>query len=179
MLMTVEQLRGYIPDTAEDDATLEQRIADTEAELTDRFGALAPGGSGEEDIAEVTETVYAYGRSELHLSQAPFEVLAVTDTYGTTDTELEEADFEIARGSYLARLKGYRWGSKTVVRYVPKDARASRRRVLVKLIQLDLNFEPGLGSQGAGPWNESYGEKYDSARQSIMDTLAPAEELFA
>lgn len=181
-LLTADQLRGYIPDSADSDETLEQRIADTEAELNDRFGVLAPGGSGEEDIAEVIEEVYGYGRTELPLKQTPFDVIAVTDYYATlnpTPVELDPAVDWTVRGSYLVRRAGWRWGAKTVVRYVPQDARAARRRVLVKLIQLDMNIQPGMAQQMGGPWSESYPSSYSTAREDIMNTLAPPQELFA
>lgn len=180
-LMTVDQLRGYIMDTAESDVTLQERIDNTAAELDVRFGALViEESSGGTAPAEVIETVRAWNLSLLPLKQVPAEVVEVVDTIGTTDTTLVEDDDWRIRGRHLERANGYRWGQRTAVTYVPADTTAARRRVLVELIRLDMAYMPGLGSQSGGAWSESYfGKSYLAEREAIMATLGPSEELFA
>ena len=174
-LLTATELRQYISDTSEADTTLTQRIADTEAELNGRFGAL-PGDDGN----DVTETVYAYGMTLLPLKQEPDAITSVTDRQSLSAVDLDlvvDTDYRV-RGRYLERV-GNLWGNYTTVTYRPVDGSSPRRRVLVKLIQLDMNYAPGVSNQGGGTWNESYVSSYRDEREAIMATLGPGEELFA
>lgn len=173
-LITVAQVRGYIPDSAESDATLQMRIEENEAELTRRFGPLADDAG---QMAQVTETVYADGTTLLPLRMEPAAIVSVTNFIGASGTVMDPGDYR-TRGSYVERALGS-WGTRTTVVYRPVDTRAERRRVLVKLIQCDMNYQAGLGSQGASGWNESYGKNYRSEREMIMATLGGQQVVLA
>ncbi len=58
--------------------------------------------------------------------------------------------------------------------YTPTDDSAIRRTVLVQLVQLELNVQPGMAAQGAGPWSETYG-KYLRQRNELLRAIRPAD----
>ena len=58
--------------------------------------------------------------------------------------------------------------------YTPFDDSAVRRTVLVQLCQLELNVQPGMAAQGAGPWSETYG-KYLRQRNELLRAIRPAD----
>lgn len=179
-LLTVDQLRGYILDTAESDETLQQRLDDTEDELNGRFGVLEYDSTGASD--SITEIAYAPGQTMLTLRETPIEMISVRDLYGRNEIQLTQdaVNGYRVRGHYLVREFGT-WGRRTTVVYRAADSRSRRRRGLIKLIQLDMNFAPGLVGQSGGPWAESYSklsDDYLTAREAIMATIGD-EELFA
>lgn len=178
-LMTVDEVRERV-DTSLTDAGLTALASDCEDMITDWAGPLVIEGYPE-DAEQVTETVYARGTTLLRLKQKIGEIISVTDTSGDTDTELvveaeNEGDWRV-RGDYLERADGYIWGERTTVVYVPADGRFKRRQALVKLVQLELNFQPGMSSQQAGPWAERYA-KYAADKSMILNEVY-AQELFA
>jgi hypothetical protein len=184
-LLLVDELRGYIQDSAEDDDTLQRRLNDTAKELDDRFGPLVlEASSGGEELAAITETVYARGLSLLPLRHQPDTVLEISDTTGSTTTTDLAVDVDyIIRGRHLERLIGYRWGARTTVTYTPVGGVEARRRVIIALIRLEMNYAPGMAGQGGGGWSEQYASSvfgaYRSQREDIIATLSPSEDLFA
>lgn len=168
-LMTVDQVRERV-DTSLTDDDLTQLASDCEDAITDWAGPLVIEGYPE-DAEQVTETVYARGTTLLRLKQKIGSITTVTDTEGDTDTDLVEGngDYRV-RGEYLERGNNRWWGDRTTVVYVPADARYKRRLALVKLVQLELNYEPGVRSQQSGPWAERYSE-YASEKQMILNEV--------
>lgn len=173
-LMEVDDLRARVETSLTDDQ-LEQLGSDCEAAITEWAGQLVYTGDPEA-VDEVTETAYAHRQTLLRLRQTPAEIVSVTDTTGSTDTELvsdnDTHDYRI-RGDYLERANYYLWGERTVVVYKPADARWKRRQALVKLVQLELNFEPGVTAQQAGPWAERYSEYVSMKREILNDVYQP------
>jgi len=115
----------------------------------------------------------APGRTLLLLRQAPTSVTSVVDIHGGIETEVDPSDVRI-EGRYLRRLAMALWGDRTVVTYTPTDDSPIRRTVLVQLIQLELNVQPGMAAQGAGPWSETYG-KYLRQRNELLRAIRPAD----
>lgn len=182
VLLSVAELKGYIQDTAESDATLEQRITDTEAELDARFGRLGAIGSGDDGLPTVTERVWirTLYQTRLGLGADVDEIteLKMTD-FQAAETTLEAATYLLQNRDVILAAGGAWAGRYYDVTYRPADTRATRRRGLIKLIQLDMNFQPGMGGQSGGPWAEQYaGRTYDEIREEIMATIGEPE-LFA
>jgi hypothetical protein len=175
-ILTHDQLRGYIPDTAESDETLDDRIAAAESELARRFGLLDVDGDG--NILPTTETFYrteTQFASLVRLKQDAASITSVTEPHD--HVLIADTDYRL-EGQYLER-RWQAWRAPVVVVYVPVDTRVDRRRVLIKLIQLDMNFQPGVKQQGGGPWMESYSVAgYQAEREAIIATLGQ-QELFA
>lgn len=171
ILMGLEEVRAHVTTPLTDDA-LQQVIDACERDIVRWAGPLDEDSYG---VLPVTETVYARGRRLIALRQEPASVTTVTDVNGTTESELDEDDDWRVRGHHLERVNGY-WGGQTVVTYVPADTLALRRRALVKLVQLEVNYDPGIGSQSAGGWQQAYfGKSYEAERQAILDTLREPE----
>lgn len=166
-LMTTPQLRARI-DTALSDAALELLAGDCEDAITEHAGPLAFTGDPAAPV-DVTETVYARGHTLARLQQVPLAITSAVDWAGDTDTTLDDVAYRI-RDTYVERADGAFWGDRTVFTYTPTGAVSKRRLALVKLVQLELNHEPGMSSQQAGPWAERYA-KYEEDRQAILDTV--------
>jgi hypothetical protein len=174
-LLTVAQLRGFIPDAAQDDDTLQMILDGSQDVLDEWAGPLTEGDYGE--ALEVTETIYGAGSSILTLHQQVLSVVSVTNTVDDIETELTADGYRFRRdqltryqafGTSSADPLPYSWGDKTVVVYVPKGSANTRRMALVKLVQLEL----GVTQQGAGPWQEGYGGvDYLGTRQDILESV--------
>jgi hypothetical protein len=169
-LLTVAELREHV-ESALPDTALERLLAGCELAIAQWAGPLSFDEDGA--VEDVTETVNAPGRTLLLLRQAPAGVTSVTDIHGGVETELEPADYRIEE-RYLRRLGSAPWGEWTRVTHIPVDDSAIRRTVLVQLVQLELNVQPGMASQGAGPWSESYG-KYLRQRNELLRVIRPAD----
>lgn len=183
ILLTTAELKGYIQDTAESDTTLQQRIDDTEEELNHRFGRLE---LDDDAIATITERVEIRGyRTALPLSQAADEVISIKAD-GSSDA-LATSYYRLRGDRDVIYAAAAEWGGIPAawpynyidIEYRPADSRARRRRALIKLIQLDMNYQPGMGGQSGGPWSESYtGQSYDAQREAIFATVDD-QDLFA
>jgi hypothetical protein len=109
----------------------------------------------------------------LRLHQVPASVSSVVDVHGGAESMLGPDEYRV-EDRYLRRLGTTAWGERTVVTYTPTDDSAVRRTVLVQLCQLELNVQPGMASQGAGPWSESYGT-YLRGRNELLRAIRPAD----
>lgn len=183
-LLTVDELRGHVETSLDDDAL--GRILDAcEAELVRWAGPLTFTDYDAPD--PVTETVYWRGRTFGQLRQVPATdgVQTVVEWNSGTASELVEWDPDDGTGDwrtdgagYLYRMPtGLRWGDRADVTYVPGDDRAIRRAALIMIVKGDLNFEPGMGSQSAGGWQEAYAA-WQQARNEQLQRVRQAE-LFA
>ena len=103
----------------------------------------------------------------------PTAIASVVDIHVGIETEVDASEYRIEE-RYLRRLAMALWGEWTRVTYTPIDDSAVRRTVLVQLCQLELNVQPGMASQGAGPWSESYG-KYLRQRNELLRAIRPAD----
>jgi hypothetical protein len=170
-LLTVDELREHV-ETALPDTALERILASCELAITQWAGPLVIDPH-ELTVEDVTESVNAPGRTLLLLRQAPTAVTGVVDIAGGIESGVDPSDVRI-EGRYLRRLGMASWGERTVVTYTPTDDSAIRRTVLIQLVQLELNVQPGMASQGAGPWSETYG-KYLRQRNELLRAIRPAD----
>jgi len=169
-LLTVAELREHV-ETSLPDSALERILAGGELVIAQWAGPL----SFDEDglIVEVTDVASAPGRTLLRLRQVPTAIASVVDIHVGIETEVDASEYRIEE-RYLRRLAMALWGEWTRVTYTPIDDSAVRRTVLVQLCQLELNVQPGMASQGAGPWSESYG-KYLRQRNELLRAIRPAD----
>ena len=169
-LLTVAQLREHV-ETSLPDAALERILASAEQAIATWAGPLE---LDEDDIvADVTERVWAPGRALLRLHQLPTAIVSVTDVHDGIETPLDPSAYRLA-GRLLRRLGERTWGEWTTVTYTPTDDSAVRRSVIVQLCQLELNVQPGMASQGAGGWSESY-RTYLRQRDELLRAIRPAD----
>lgn len=173
MLLTVAQFRAHMLDeVAMTDEPLRVMLDANEALIDERVGPLS--GS--------TETIVTNGRQHIiPLKDAPQTITEVTED----GVVLETTDYESWHDDWLRRVdQDYPdtvervWGRTIRVEYVPKQNAAVRIMTLVKLMQADLNFNPGMTVQSAGGWQEVTASDQYEVKQSILDELKP-RALFA
>lgn len=166
--MDLETLREHIG-AGPSDAVLEDLLAAAIEAIEDRYG---PAGMS------VREYLRPYGQW-VKLGRRAESVESVRVG---TDEPLEAADYEIwpdAGGRYLRRLSGddpVAWTGWVEVEYTPLSDEASRDRVTVALVSLDLNRPAGLAGITVGPWSEQYSgaDAYAKTRQQILDSMRSA-----
>lgn len=166
----MDELREHV-ETALPDTALERILASCELAVAQWAGPLT--FDEDDQVEDVTESVNAPGRTLLLLRQAPTAVSSVVDVHGGIESDLDPSEYRI-EGRYLRRLAMAMWGERTVVTFTPTDDSAIRRTVLVQLVQLELNVQPGMASQGAGGWTESYG-RHLRQRNELLRAIRPAD----
>jgi hypothetical protein len=169
-LPTVAQLREHV-ETSLPDAALERILAAAEQAIATWAGPLEIDEDGV--VADVAERLRAPGRTLLRLHQVPTAITSVTDVRDGIEALLGPSSYRLV-DRYLRRLGGVTWGEWTTVVYAPTDDSAVRRTVLVQLCQLELNVQPGMAAQGAGPWSETYGA-YLRPRNELLRAIRPAD----
>jgi hypothetical protein len=164
-LMTVSQIREHLETDLTDEAL--QRILNAEeAEIVQRYGAHATA----------TETWQGNGEW-LILERTPSTITSVTETDYNVSTTLATNDYRIWSQGKLERLssgtnvRSY-WGSVVTVVYVPEDATAQRRGVLIKLVTLSAKYA-GLKSESIGSGDYSMSAlDYTAEREALLRSLA-------
>jgi hypothetical protein len=169
-LLTVAQLREHV-ETSLPDTALDRILASCEQAIATWAGPLELDEGGA--VGDVTERVWAPERVLLRLHQLPTAITSVTDVRDGIETLLDPSGYRLV-DCYLRRLGGVTWGEWTSVVYTPTDDSAIRRTMLVQLCQLELNVQPGMAAQGAGPWSETYGA-YLRQRNELLRAIRPAD----
>lgn len=163
--LTVDELRLFVSSTV-DDAALQVLIDAAYDEIED----VAPS-------TPVNELIRVHG-DLLMLAYEVSSIVAIIED-GVT---LAADDYEVrSSGRTLRRLvtgthPAYAWRGTVDVSYVPEADTATRKRVQLALVKLDLAFSPGLASQTIGTWTEAYvaGKPYAEQRSDILASLVDA-----
>jgi hypothetical protein len=158
-LLTVEELREHVASGLPDDA-LERLLDAAEAAINAEIG---PAGQRVEHVDG--------GGTVLILRHPAASVALVRENGRDVDAD----DYHIE--GYLIRRDRGRWGSRVAVTYTPADDDATRKAVQIALVQLDLNYEPGMEQQTAGNWNEMFVGDYEAERRKVLARLAPSTGL--
>jgi hypothetical protein len=171
MSLSVDDLRLRVTSTLGDDAL--QGMLDAAYEAIDNF-------LGTEGV--VQELLTASGNGPLlMLSRRALSIGAVVEG----DTTLAASDYELrASGQMLYRLNSgsnprRSWRSARIdVTYTPYVDAAERDRVATALVNLDINYKPGLVSETIGDWQEQFARNdlfnYQTERSAILATLGTA-----
>ena len=164
-LLTVSQMREHLETDLTDEAL--QRILNAEeAEIVSRYGAHA------------TATEMLPGDGEwLILERTPSTITSVTEIADNVSTVLATNDYRIWPKGKLERLntgtnaRTY-WAPIVTVVYVPEDATAQRRGVLIRLVTLAAKYA-GLKSEsvGSGDYSMSSAD-YTAEREALLRSLA-------
>jgi hypothetical protein len=178
-LLTVAELREHV-ESALPDPALERLLASAEEVTASWAGPLTFDEDGQ--VVDVTEVVNAPGRKLIALPQTPTAITSVTDLRGAVETILDPSAYRLEErkvgvrscGAWLRRVDGKTWSDRTTVAFTPLDDSATRRTVLIQLVALELNFQPGMASQGAGPWSESY-SRYLRQREELLRAIRPPD----
>lgn len=146
MTLSVDQLRLRL-NTPLGDEALQDKL-DAAYELIDQ--RLGP-------IGEAAELLDARGPL-LMLSRRAISITSIKEGLRTLDT----GDYQLRTGGRtLLRLQtganpSRRWRGRVDVTYLPFLNEASRDEAAASLVELDLNFTPGLVSERIGDWAQEF-----------------------
>lgn len=170
-LMTVDEMREHVETALSDDAL--QRLMDAaEDDINDHAGRLTM--EDYDTAEEVTEWVRGGSRQSSIRVKMPIEsITSVTSVYSgnpddTEDDLVEDEDYWFDGASIIR--KGYFWGDRVRVVYVPKNTLSQRRACMILLVRLAINSEPGVGFEGAATW-QSTSQDYEQSKQRILWSL--------
>lgn len=161
-LLSVDEVRQHI-ETDLADPALTRLVEDADAEIIARLG----------DIATATETADGTGHDLFPLNRKCSAVSSVVMRIGQTDYPLGADDYAIVRdGRWLQRRSGsvvpeLVWHGIITVVYTPADDTASRKRLLVNLVMLSVQYD-GTKTQNIG-----------DANATQFDYMQERENLFA
>lgn len=178
-LMTVAQLREHVTSRLADSAL--QRLIDANTlAITERAGAIGSAS-----------IVITGNRSRYIFLDRPISTITsitefFNDPVGIGGVVLDSTDYRIQTGGLILERWGYGthpadwWSERAELVYVPVDDSVERVRVLIKLIELDLNRQPGLSAVRIGEYSEqSRNEPYNDEREAILASLVPSVLSFA
>jgi hypothetical protein len=115
--------------------------------------------------------------SRVFLSRPAASVVTVRELAGSDWTELTVDDDYTVNGGVLTRVD-QRWGRDVEVTYTPANDAAMRMSIQIQLVQLALNYEPHLVSEGGGSFSEQFAQNsvynYELEKAAILAPLRRA-----
>jgi hypothetical protein len=165
MVLTVDEFREHVSTSLGDDAV--QRLLDAaEAEIVRYAG----------EPSSVSEIVDGRGRY-LVLSRPADAITSIVETWWDTDTTLIADDYLVRSPYVLERLRTgtspHRdWWGRVTVTYLPADDEAIRIGVLLDLMQLVLNYNPGAASERIGAWEETFRTTLEANKAEKSEILS-------
>lgn len=170
-LMTVDEMREHVETALSDDAL--QRLMDAaEDDINDHAGLLTM--EDYDTAAERTEWVTNQFRNRMIRVKMPVEsIVSITSVYSGNPTDTEDPlvdDEDYWFDGVNIHRKGYFWGDRVEVVYIPKNTLSQRRACLILLVRLAINSEPGIGFEGAATW-QSTSQDYEQSKQRILWSL--------
>jgi hypothetical protein len=176
MTVDTDQLREFVSTSVSDESL--QLLLDAAYQTID--ACIGPAGDRQEFFTAAGDL--------LMLSRAAESITGVTENVGRSSVVLAADDYELRpSGSTLVRLwtgtnPGWSWCGRVDVAYSPFDDTATRDRVAIELVKLDVAFNPGLAGQTIGTWSESYTASgqggYADQREAILASLNPVPGVF-
>ncbi len=174
-LLSVAEFREHVTTPLVDDAL--QRLLDaSEAEIDQEAGALG----------STTELAFGSGRY-IFLARPASAFASVTETWGSTATVLAADDYLVHPGGLLLERLSTgtnsrsRWWGQVAVIYTPADDTDIRIGVQLDLMQLMLNFIPGVSMEQVGAWTRQLAANSawnnSEERGSILSRLAPEPQM--
>lgn len=170
MTLSVDALRLRVTSSLGDEALT--GLLEAAYEAIDNYAGM---------VGDVQERLMASGMGPLlMLSRRAIAIESVTEN----DVALAADDYELrSSGQMLLRLttgtnsRRY-WFGPVDVTYQPYVDDAERDRVAGELVQLDLNYKPGLTSERIGDWEEQFARNdlfnYQTERAAILASLSSA-----
>jgi hypothetical protein len=166
-LLTVAQMREHL-ETDLTDAALQRLLDAEESEIIARYGSHATA----------TETLPG-GGTDVILARTPSTITSLTETLGggTPPLLLVTDDYRLWPEGRLERLTTgtnarSSWAPVVTAVYVPEDATAQRRGVLIHLVMLAARYS-GLRSEsvGSGDYSMTTAD-YTAEREALLRSLA-------
>lgn len=175
-LITPLQVRQHIETALEDEAI--QRLIDRcSADIDHNCGALVIDDDYETPVEVTQYFTRSGGQSSLRPQHPVDSVVSLEELTTASDlsddsTELVEGEEFWLDGNVIRRKDGVGFGSRVRLVYVPQDVRALRRGVIIQMIKLEINVDPGTGFEGAGSWQHT-SQDYEQQRQHLLWSLCP------
>lgn len=165
-LLTVAELRQHL-ETDLSDQALQRLLDDADAEVVRRYGPHPPGPAVETHVG---------GNKYVFLRQRAAAIQSVTETVRNVTTVLSSDDYRVLGGGrYLERLTSgpnprVYWGDFVTVTFEPYDDRPQRRRVIIDLVRLALEYN-ALESVDVGDYSASSLD-YQRERRRLLAELS-------
>jgi len=166
-LATIAEVRNHV-ETDLVDIALQQLIDDAELEIDVRIGEV------DEQIDEIeNEEPFP---SLIFPSRKVSSVTSIIEEIGDDITTLEDDDFRLRQGgAAIERLSTgtnprSTWGEIITVEYEPIDDTARRKRVIIDLVKLAVNYN-ALDSERIGDYSAT-SKKYEDERAALINRLA-------
>lgn len=174
-ILTTDEFRAFVT-TALEDAALQMLLDAAETEILRAAGA--PGS---------TEELFRGGGRLVALGRQAESIASIVETIGSTDTTLDANDYLLHPDLYvIERLstgpngRSY-WYGRVLVTYTPTDDEALRQGVQRDLVNLMLNYVPGLTMEQVGAWTQQFAANSawntDEERANILARLDGAPSL--
>lgn len=172
-ILSVAQLEEHITTTLGDDA-LGRLLDAAEESIIERAGPAI-----DEYLVTDTTERFAPRGPVLMLARRATDIVLVTEyAHLALPTTLAADDYELSSsGNLLRRVQGGthssdHWNPEVAVTYTPYTDAATRQRVQIELVKLDIAVNPGLSMQVVGSWTEQYQSKpYSDLREEILASL--------
>lgn len=170
MTLTVTDLRGHLSSALEDTA-LQLKLDAAYETIDDHLGI--DDGAYDPVIADLITPGYG---DLIRLSRRALSISSVVE--GTTT--LDPDDYELRPSGYVLRRLATGthpascWRARVDVRYPTVLDGAERDRIAIALVQLDLNYQPGIKAETIGSWQQTNsgggdgGQSYEAERESIL-----------
>jgi hypothetical protein len=166
-MLTVEELREHVGDGPTDDVLDRLLEAATQA-LDMRYGVERAADQ------EVDERLVPYGSLVY-----PFHRAKSVSSASEADETLDPGDYEIRNlGRTVVRLDSsgapQAWTGPVDLTYLPFADDYERDRICIKLVELDLDYAPGLSGSTVGPWSEQHpadAKAYQQLREVILRSM--------
>jgi len=166
-LLSPAEVREHV-ETDISDPALSRLINDAEAEIIRRYG----------DHTTEIEKIFGGGHF-IVLSRPADTITSITEilwgVFGGTTLDLAADDYQVwpdkRRIERLSDGTNPRpiWGDVIEVDYTPVDESAQRKRVVIDLVKLALEYR-GVKSEGIGDYKVTLGE-YEDERRKILNRL--------
>ncbi len=165
-LLTVAELRQHL-ETDLSDQALQRLLDDADAAVVRHYGPHPPGPAVETHIG---------GSKYVFLRQQAAAVQSITETVRGVTTVLASNDYRVLGGGrYLERLTSgpnprVYWGDFVTVTFEPYDDRPQRRRVIIDLVRLALEYN-ALDSVDVGDYS-ARSLDYQRERRRLLAELS-------
>lgn len=173
-IMTLAELKKHLPGVSLEDEALQRLLEANEFSIESLVGLVA------------NETVIRFPRdfeSIIFLGRKPTAIVSIKEAFGYDDQLTLAVDDYTLSGTTLRRVetgtnpRAY-WTRPVEIVYSWADDSVDRVRVLVGLVKLDVNHNPGLKSFTVGQHREEYGSgggkgepSYEEKRAELLGSL--------
>ena len=174
-LLTTDEIREHI-ETDLADTALQRLIDDAEAEIIQRYGAHAEGGTVTEQHVVRSGERWIYPRRDVDVGAG---IVVTRQHLGSSDvTTAEASEYVVDTGGAIRLLATGPWSDQLVtITYTPPTDAPRRKRVLVDLVRIAVRYD-ALSSSSLGDVSVSH-LGYEQERSRVLSRLSSFASGFA